>query len=213
MELRAATRRVEVFHAADQLPFAPPDAAVVLTIHDLTAPLLRHAYAGQYCTSRHQRAPRPHPRRAYHHLYAKECKYKAFLRRCSLAGALRASALRARTVRQSVWCQRRRPYPPATPFRANRAELHGKPSQRRSTRQPIGGEIRAGTLSLLYRPLQTLYRRESATTTRNRPHAASMWKTKRKAVHSRPKTAPETGAITARKSSHPAKTPIAPLSH
>ncbi|MGQ9547033.1 MAG: glycosyltransferase family 4 protein [Roseiflexus sp.] len=36
VELRAATRRVEVFHAADQLPFAPPGAAVVLTIHDLT---------------------------------------------------------------------------------------------------------------------------------------------------------------------------------
>jgi len=36
VELRAATRRVEVFHAADQLPFAPPGAAVVLTIYDLT---------------------------------------------------------------------------------------------------------------------------------------------------------------------------------
>jgi len=37
VELRAATRRVEVFHAADQLPFAPPGVAVVPTIHDLTA--------------------------------------------------------------------------------------------------------------------------------------------------------------------------------
>ncbi len=36
VELRAATRRVEVFHAADQLPFAPPGVAVALTIHDLT---------------------------------------------------------------------------------------------------------------------------------------------------------------------------------
>jgi hypothetical protein len=38
-----------------------------------------------------------------------------------------------------------------------------------------------------------------------------MGKTKRKALHSRPKTAPESGAITARKSLHSAKTPIALL--
>ncbi|MBO9366559.1 MAG: glycosyltransferase family 4 protein [Roseiflexus sp.] len=36
LELRGASRFVEVFHASDQLPFAPPGAAVVLTIHDLT---------------------------------------------------------------------------------------------------------------------------------------------------------------------------------
>lgn len=36
LELRAATRFVEVFHATDQLPYAPPGAATVLTIHDLT---------------------------------------------------------------------------------------------------------------------------------------------------------------------------------
>ncbi len=36
LELRGATRFVEVFHAADQLPYAPPGAATVLTIHDLT---------------------------------------------------------------------------------------------------------------------------------------------------------------------------------
>lgn len=36
LELRGATRCVEVFHAADQLPYAPPGAATVLTIHDLT---------------------------------------------------------------------------------------------------------------------------------------------------------------------------------
>ena len=36
LELRGASRFVEVFHASDQLPFVPPGAAVVLTIHDLT---------------------------------------------------------------------------------------------------------------------------------------------------------------------------------
>ncbi|MDW8234299.1 MAG: glycosyltransferase family 1 protein [Roseiflexaceae bacterium] len=36
LELRAATRFVEVFHATDQLPYAPPGAATVLTFHDLT---------------------------------------------------------------------------------------------------------------------------------------------------------------------------------
>jgi alpha-1,3-rhamnosyl/mannosyltransferase len=36
LELRGATRFVEVFHAADQLPYAPPGAATVLTFHDLT---------------------------------------------------------------------------------------------------------------------------------------------------------------------------------
>ncbi|ABU60168.1 glycosyltransferase family 4 protein [Roseiflexus castenholzii] len=36
LELRGATRFVEVFHASDQLPYAPPGAATVLTIHDLT---------------------------------------------------------------------------------------------------------------------------------------------------------------------------------
>lgn len=36
LELRAALRGVEVFHASEQLPYAPPGAAVVLTIHDLT---------------------------------------------------------------------------------------------------------------------------------------------------------------------------------
>lgn len=36
LELRGATRFVEVFHASDQLPYAPPGVATVLTIHDLT---------------------------------------------------------------------------------------------------------------------------------------------------------------------------------
>lgn len=36
LELRAALGDVDVFHASDQLPHAPPHAAVVVTIHDLT---------------------------------------------------------------------------------------------------------------------------------------------------------------------------------
>ncbi|MFQ3633211.1 glycosyltransferase family 4 protein [Roseiflexus sp.] len=39
LELRGATRCIEVYHATDLLPYAPPGAAVVVTIHDLTTRL------------------------------------------------------------------------------------------------------------------------------------------------------------------------------
>ncbi|MDW8147692.1 MAG: hypothetical protein RMJ48_15550 [Roseiflexaceae bacterium] len=64
LELRAATRFVEVFHATDQLPYAPPGAATVLTISRSDHPALSRDARGRECrVARCQGAFRPRPRR------------------------------------------------------------------------------------------------------------------------------------------------------
>ena len=120
-----------------------------------------------------------------------------------------SSNARATVLWRVWWRAHRHSHPPATPLRANRAGLHRKPSE-----TPKPSTRREDTGRHAFASIQTftdLYRRDSAAIPREPPARATVCKTKRKALHSRPKTAPETGAITARKSLHSAKTPIALL--
>jgi hypothetical protein len=161
-------------------------------------------------------------------------KCKTFLRRSSLArsGDLARSHARFARWRAQGWrpSRARLSTPPALPRAlpscgacgSARTGTRTRPqrryapiaqdctesSQRLRSHQPVGryGQAR-------FRFYTDLYRRDSATTPREPPVRATMCQTKRKALHSRPKTAPESGAIVARKSLHSAKTPIALLCH
>jgi hypothetical protein len=80
-----------------------------------------------------------------------------------------SSTARATVLWRVWWRAHRQPYQPATALRANRTGLHRKPSEtpKPSTRR----EIRAGTLSLLYRPLQVFTEEIAPRRPGNRPHA------------------------------------------
>jgi len=80
-----------------------------------------------------------------------------------------SSTARATVLWRVRWRAHRHSHPPATPLRANRAGLHRKPPEtpKPSTRR----RIRAGTLSLLYRPLQTFTEEIAPRYPGNRPHA------------------------------------------
>ena len=113
---------------------------------------------------------------------------------------------RAHRLRRVWWRAHRHPCQPATPLRANRAGLHRKPSEtpKPSTRR----EIRAGTLSLLYRTPRTFTEEIAPRRPGNRPHPRQCVRLSVKLYTLDRKTAPETGAITAIKSLHSAKTAI-----